>query len=256
MSTTIPSETTLGKDAFTLLSASLEIEAAHSSNVAQSPQHTRATIPCCVCGTIIYPNAANQCEACLAQKFDLHQLLNRGFGGQGGLTLHQCRDCRRYERIQQGESLSQSNRYERCELESSELMALCLKHIPALSSSSNKGSNSKDVRNLQIVEASWIWTEPHSMRLKLRLSVRANICDGTVQILQRVVVEFVVRFKQCLDCQREFTNKVSFGLVFSEALLILLPLLSFVTNHASLFIFSRRLIADLGRCCSVTTEAR
>jgi nonsense-mediated mRNA decay protein 3 len=212
MSTTIPSEAALGKDAFTLLSASLEIEAAHSSNAAPSHQLTRrTTIPCCLCGTIIYPNAANQCEACLAQKFDLHQLLNRGFGGQGSLTLHQCRDCRRYERSQQGESSSQSNRYERCELESSELMALCLKHIPALSSSiSSKGSNSSDVRNLQIVEAAWVWTEPHSMRLKLRLTVRANICDGTVQILQRVIVEFVVRFKQCLDCQREFTNKVSF----------------------------------------------
>jgi hypothetical protein len=230
----IPSSTTepfLDRDTFKLLSASLEIEAALDDNVAQSPQSQhftrRSTLPCCLCGTMIYPNAANQCEACLAQKFDLHQLLNRGFGGQDNLTIHQCRDCRRFERSHQGDSSSQSNnRYDRCELESSELMALCLKHIHALNSSCTKGSNSAAVQNLQVVDASWIWTEPHSMRLKLRLTVRANICERSVQIQQRVIVEFIVRFKQCLDCKREFTNKVSLS-----ALSIFSPFLSL--NHLS-----------------------
>lgn len=209
----IPSSTTealLDSDTFRLLSASLEMEATLDDNVAQ-PHHfmRRSTLPCCLCGTMIYPNAANQCEACLAQKFDLHQLLNQGFGGQDNLTIHQCRDCRRFERKNQGDSSSQSNRYERCELESSELMALCLKHIHALNGSSTKGSNSASVQNLQVVDATWIWTEPHSMRLKLRLTVRATICERSIQIQQRVVVEFTIRFKQCLDCKREFTNKVS-----------------------------------------------
>ncbi len=32
---------------------------------------TAIEIPCCLCGTLILPNAANQCGACLAQQFDL-----------------------------------------------------------------------------------------------------------------------------------------------------------------------------------------
>ena len=32
---------------------------------------TAIEIPCCLCGTMILPNSANQCGACLAQQFDL-----------------------------------------------------------------------------------------------------------------------------------------------------------------------------------------
>jgi len=32
---------------------------------------TAIQIPCCLCGTMIIPNSANQCGACLAQQFDL-----------------------------------------------------------------------------------------------------------------------------------------------------------------------------------------
>lgn len=32
---------------------------------------TVTTIPCCICGTTIIPNSANQCGACLTQGFDL-----------------------------------------------------------------------------------------------------------------------------------------------------------------------------------------
>jgi len=174
-------------------------------------QFRRTTIPCCLCGTIIYPNAANQCGACLAQQFDLHRLLNRGFGGSS-LILHQCRDCRQYERqasTSHGESRS---KYEHYELESPELLSLCLKHIAALNargSSSSSTEHNTGVSNVQILDAAWVWTEPHSMRLKLRLTVRANVCEGLVRIQQRVMVEFMVRFQQCPDCKREFTHRVS-----------------------------------------------
>ena len=36
------------------------------SNGMSSPM-----IPCCLCGTMIYANACNQCSTCLAQQFDL-----------------------------------------------------------------------------------------------------------------------------------------------------------------------------------------
>jgi nonsense-mediated mRNA decay protein 3 len=61
----------------------------------------------------------------------------------------------------------------------------------------------------------WIWTEPHSMRLKLRLTIRADVGESPrcVPIQQRLPVEFVVRFKQCPDCKREYTNRTWQALV-------------------------------------------
>jgi nonsense-mediated mRNA decay protein 3 len=72
---------------------------------------------------MILPNAANQCTACLAQEVDLKAILQRGPGG-GDLTIHVCRQCRRHQR---SEKL-----WELMEPESPELLALCLKAVPAL----------------------------------------------------------------------------------------------------------------------------
>jgi NMD protein affecting ribosome stability and mRNA decay len=38
--------------------------------IAGQPK-TTIQIPCCLCGTLITPNPANQCGTCLAQQFDL-----------------------------------------------------------------------------------------------------------------------------------------------------------------------------------------
>ena len=42
----------------------------HVNNKSGSSM-TAIQIPCCLCGTMILPNSANQCGACLAQQFDL-----------------------------------------------------------------------------------------------------------------------------------------------------------------------------------------
>jgi nonsense-mediated mRNA decay protein 3 len=150
---------------------------------------TATEIPCCICGQIILPNAANQCGACLAQETNLEGILQRGPGGSPEISLHQCRNCRRFER--------REGLYEFCEPESPELLAICLKHIPALSSSA--------APRLHLVDALWVWTEPHSMRLKIRLTVRTEIQN--VMIQQRVMVELVIKWKMCPDCSRQFTNR-------------------------------------------------
>lgn len=47
------------------------------------------------------------------------------------------------------------------------------------------------------------------MRLKVRLTVRADVGESnrSVTVQQRVPIEFHVQWKQCLDCNREFTNR-------------------------------------------------
>jgi len=155
---------------------------------------TAVEIPCCLCGTMIYPNAANQCSTCLAQEFNLQGRLQRGPGGSDYVIIHQCRQCRRFQRTEKI--------FDLVEPESPELLSICLKHIPALSS---------PAEDLKLIEAGWVWTEPHSMRFRLKLTVRTEI--QSVQVQQRVMVEMRCHWKQCPDCNREFTNRTWHALV-------------------------------------------
>lgn len=154
---------------------------------------TAAQIPCCLCGTLIFPNAANQCPSCLAQEFNLQDVLQQGPGGADRITIYQCRVCRRYART--------PKHYEPVTPESPELLAICLKHIPALQSHTPVGNNAQ----LHLVDAAWIWTEPHSMRFKLRLTVRTEVLN--VQVQQRCAVLLHCDFRMCPDCNREYTNR-------------------------------------------------
>lgn len=83
-----------------------------------------------------------------------------------------------------------------CALESRELMALCLSNISGLKTA--KGS-----RNIRLIDAAWIWTEPHSMRLKVRLTIQKEVQKGAI-LQQSFTVEFFVRNQQCVECQGEF----------------------------------------------------
>jgi len=158
-------------------------------------------IPCCLCGTMILPNAANQCRTCLAQEVDVRSILQRGPNGAENIILHQCRQCRKFSpKTEFGNS---TKKYMPIDLESPEMMALCLKHIPALAPNGSP--------KFKLVDAMFVWTEPHSMRMKVRLTVQTEI--ENVRIQQRVVVELVVKFKQCSECNREYTNRTWHAMV-------------------------------------------
>lgn len=166
---------------------------------------TAIEIPCCLCGTMILPNGQNQCGACLAQQFDLKSILQKGPGG-GDITIYQCRRCRRYEHTE--------SYFCHHDPESPSLLSLCLKNIPALNAH-NHASRNSGLSSVHLVDSMWIWTEPHSMRLKVRLTIRADVGESPrcVTIQQRLPVELMVKFKQCPDCNREFTNRTWQALV-------------------------------------------
>jgi len=151
--------------------------------VQAPPLGTAVTVLCCMCGIPIAPNPSNSCAACLASKSDV----TRGISTEA--TLHQCRGCRRWHR--------EGGNWIGCELESRELMALCLKNVSGLRP---KGGGAEKVR---LVDAGWVWTEPHSMRLKVRLTVQKEVQSGTI-LQQSFVVTFVVRNQQCVECQAEY----------------------------------------------------
>ena len=177
---------------------------------------TAAQIPCCICGTMIYPNAANQCTTCLSQDFNLQDYIQRPPSSATGnvnntndeshkIVIHQCRNCRRFQRTEKC--------WEFAEHESSQLMSICLKHIPALqhhtttstSSMMTSSSSSSAIGPIRLMDAQWIWTEPHCMRYKIRCTIQTEIHQVRVQ--QRVVVLLHCVFKMCPDCTREFNHR-------------------------------------------------
>ncbi|KAI8899958.1 NMD3 family-domain-containing protein [Globomyces pollinis-pini] len=131
-------------------------------------------ILCASCGTLIEPNAANMCLNCIRSDVDISE----GIPKQA--TIHFCKGCDRF--------LSPPNIWVTAELESRELLAVCLKKLRGL----NK---------VRLVDASFIWTEPHSRRIKVKLSIQKEVFAST--ILQQVfVVEYIVANQYCDACTR------------------------------------------------------
>ncbi|XP_021790384.1 60S ribosomal export protein NMD3 isoform X5 [Papio anubis] len=137
----------------------------------RSPGH----ILCCECGVPISPNPANICVACLRSKVDISQ----GIPKQVSVSF--CKQCQRY--------FQPPGTWIQCALESRELLALCLKKIKA------------PLSKVRLVDAGFVWTEPHSKRLKVKLTIQKEVMNGA--ILQQVfVVDYVVQSQMCGDCHR------------------------------------------------------
>jgi nonsense-mediated mRNA decay protein 3 len=85
-------------------------------------------------------------------------------------------------------------------------MAIVLKQIPALTKSDHHVRKA-GITNLKIIDSSYIWTEPNSMRLRILLTLRAEINNG-VSIEQRIKVEFNIRWRQCPDCTKESRQRI------------------------------------------------
>jgi hypothetical protein len=58
---------------------------------------------------------------------------------------------------------------------------------------------------VKLVDAGFVWTEPHSRRLKVKLTIQAEVMNGAI-LQQSFVVEYVVEPHMCMDCTRANTN--------------------------------------------------
>ncbi|XP_076749606.1 60S ribosomal export protein NMD3 [Xylocopa sonorina] len=142
--------------------------------VLNEPVHQESMILCCICGIGIEPNPANMCVACLRTQVDVTENIPKQ------ATIHFCRGCERY--------LQPPAEWIHAALESRELLTLCLKKL-------------KGLNRVKLIDAGFVWTEPHSMRLKLKLTVQAEVIGGA--ILQQIfIVEFTVNHQMCDDCHR------------------------------------------------------
>ena len=97
---------------------------------------------CADCGTPIEPNNANLCANCLRNTVDITEWIPKQ------ATVNFCRNCERY--------LNPPNTWVIAQPESRELLAICLKKL-------------KSLKNVRLIDANFIWTEPHSKRLRVKL---------------------------------------------------------------------------------------
>lgn len=133
------------------------------------------TAVCCLCGTLLPDATTTTCLNCLRTQVDITEAL------QKQVSLQFCRQCSRYLRPP----------WVPCDLESAELLQLCLRKI-------------HNLNKLKLIDAAFLWTEPHSRRLKVKLTVQKEIQQGSV-LEQTCVVEFIVTNLQCDDCKRTWT---------------------------------------------------
>lgn len=77
------------------------------------PEKQMPTVLCCMCSLPIPPNPTSMCVLCIRTQVDITE------GIATNLTIHQCRGCKRYLRPP----------WVAAELESRELMAVCLRKV-------------------------------------------------------------------------------------------------------------------------------
>ena len=60
---------------------------------------------------------------------------------------------------------------------------------------------------MRIVDANFVWTEPHSRRIKVKITVQDSVQDG-ILLQQSFEVMFVVATQQCPECAKSYTANV------------------------------------------------
>ncbi|MBA0739380.1 hypothetical protein Gogos_012658 [Gossypium gossypioides] len=79
------------------------------------------------------------------------------------------------------------------QLESKELLTFCVKRLET------------DLKKVRLVNAEFIWTEPHSKRIKVKLKVQKEVLNGAI-LEQSYVVEYVQQDNMCDSCTRFQAN--------------------------------------------------
>lgn len=129
---------------------------------------------CADCGTPIVPNSANLCVACLRNTVDITE----GIPKQASVSF--CRNCERF--------LSPPTTWAIARPESQELLAICLRKL-------------KGLNKVRLTEAHFIWTEPHSKRLRVSLTIQKEVLTSTI-LEQIFEIEYLVQHGQCPDCTK------------------------------------------------------
>lgn len=147
----------------------------HAHAMQGQPQ---ATVLCCNCGVPMDGSTGLvMCYDCIKLNVDI----TNGIPRESNLSF--CRNCERF--------LQPPTNWIKAELESRELLALCLRRL-------------KGLNKVRLIDAAFIWTEPHSRRIRVKLTVQGEAFSNAI-IQQSFEVEYVVIAMQCPDCAKSYT---------------------------------------------------
>jgi nonsense-mediated mRNA decay protein 3 len=99
------------------------------------------------------PNPSNTCLSCLKQRIDITDGLSKNN------SVDHCKECNRY--------VQGNGRWVEAGWETAELLTICLKNI-------------RGMKSVKLLDAQFIWTEPHSKRIKVKLDIQKEIDKGTI----------------------------------------------------------------------------
>ena len=139
---------------------------------------TVGSVLCCKCGIPMAPNAANMCIKCLRSEIDITEGLQKH-----AIIVH-CPECETY--------LQPPKTRIKAQLESKELLTFCVKRL-------------KNLNLVRLIHAEFIWTEPHSKRIKVKLRIQKEVLNGAI-LEQAYIVEFVQQEHMCESCSRVQAN--------------------------------------------------
>ncbi|KAL9669079.1 hypothetical protein QQ045_006620 [Rhodiola kirilowii] len=141
-------------------------------------RQTFGTVLCCKCGVRMEPNTANMCVTCLSSEVDITEDL------QKSVVIMYCPECGGY--------LQPPKTWIKAQLESPQLLTFCIRRL-------------KNLSKVKLLDARFIWTEPHSKRIMVDLSIQRNVMNGVI-LQQKYRVEYVVQDHMCETCSRAQAN--------------------------------------------------
>lgn len=144
------------------------------SILTKSSMMTFGKMICCLCSVTIDATPTGMCSACANSQINITD----------GITTESlvlfCKQCQRYQRPP----------WVRLKPESNEMMSFLLNKV-------------KGLKGLKLTDTNFIWTEPHSKRIKIKITVQKEIDKLIKQ--SSMIIEFVEEWTQCDDCKKTFT---------------------------------------------------
>lgn len=132
---------------------------------------------CCLCAKSIEPNAVTMCSDCIRSQANITDGISKL------CDLIQCPKCNKFNITR--------DKWVRHDFESVGLLGMCLKKVQGL-------------ENAKILDAKWVWTEPHSKRLKISVDIEKEVLQKVV-VRQRVIITFVEKSRMCMECVHDNT---------------------------------------------------
>lgn len=141
-------------------------------------QQVGGTVLCYSCGVPIDGSLGLvECYDCIKMNVDITE----GIPREANVSF--CRNCERF--------LQPPQQWIKANLELRELLALCLRRL-------------KGLNKVRLVDALFIWTEPHSRRIRVKITVQGEAMANAI-VQQTFEVEFTVIAMQCPDCAKSYT---------------------------------------------------